>query len=87
MEDEWYADEFFHSIKSINDHSCAIVIYNGEYCWAKPLITKSGVGGAAQNFVPRVSMPKILTTDGAPELIGRRCLFHAWFQRHVSGMP
>ena len=82
LDGEWYADVFFNSTTSTEGHTCALVIYNGEFCWTKPLMSKSEVGKVARLFSNRVGMMDILYVDGAPEFIGKKCEFRQWFQRH-----
>ena len=82
LDGEWYADVFFNSTMSTEGHTCALVIYSGERCWTKPPLSKSDVGIAACIFSPHIGVMRHLTTDGAPEFIGKKCEFCKWFQGH-----
>ena len=44
---KWYCDIFFNKVTSVNGHTCAAIIYNGPYIYAKPFVSKADVYTAA----------------------------------------
>ena len=86
LKGDWYADVFFDKTLSVDMHTCCLIIYNSEFMFTKPLVTKSQVPLGAEIFSRRVGMPERLTSDNAPEFCKRDCRWLKWFQRNGNGI-
>ena len=76
----------FNSVVSKGGHTCAIIIYSGEFCWTMPLTSKVHVDKAIEIFCNSVGLMKWLTTDGAKEFIEKHCGFRSFLLRYGQGI-
>jgi hypothetical protein len=79
---DWFTDTLFSKVESIQGNTCAQVFTNGTYTSVHPMSSKSHVAKALTEFTDDVGIPDNLTSDGAPEIVGR----HTEFTKEVNRM-
>jgi hypothetical protein len=75
LKGDWFTDTLFSKVESLQGNTCAQVFTNGVYTSVHPLSSKSRVAQALTEFTDDVGIPDNLTSDGAPEIVGRNTEF------------
>jgi hypothetical protein len=72
LRDTFYMDTLFSKVQSINGHTCAQVITNGQFTRVYPMVSKASehIARALREFIDDIGVPDELVCDLATEQVG-----------------
>ncbi len=82
LNDKFYTDTLFGSVKTINGNTCGQIFTNGKFVHFEPMKRKSEAGTALIDFTHDVGVPRKLVFDGAKEQVGPQTEFMKCVRRN-----